>query len=58
MKRNEAFNLYNANKKKKLVEDIWGEDPEVEEFDRCVNQATQICSQSEDTVNTFLMSIK
>lgn len=44
-------NDFNYNKSKRIklqeAEDIWGDDPEIEEVDRCIDLATQICSQTE-----------
>lgn len=55
MKRAENFHFVNKAKKPKIEEesnkkenyddDIWGDDPEIEEVDKCIDLATQICSQ-------------
>ncbi|GLV35244.1 hypothetical protein CBL_01607 [Carabus blaptoides fortunei] len=57
MKRAENFHFINKAKKQKIEhesdkkendddDDIWGDDPEIEELDKCIDLATQLCSQN------------
>lgn len=48
MKRTERFNFNSVAKKQKVqedIDDVWGDDPEFEEIDKCIIMASQICSQ-------------
>lgn len=46
MKRTEKFNFQNVAKKQKIEEcseDVWGDDLEFDEVDKCISLASQMC---------------